>query len=329
MSDVGQVDHAALDAERSREQAERAFHHETLFYAGEDEFLGGALPFVNGALAAEEPLLVAVSDDRVRLLKEALGGDAERVCFTDIHTVGGNPARLIPVWREFLERQAADGRAARGISELIWSGRSAAELTEYHRHESLLNLAFGSGQAWRLLCPYDLAAVDEQIIEAAKCSHPFISEDGTRRVSEAYLQVRESHGSFDGTLPHPRSEPLELAFNHGELGSLRSSVARWASDAPLGAERTEYLVLSVNELATNSVRYGGGRGVLRMWREEDTLICEVHDRGRIDEPLVGRIAPSPDQLAGRGLWLVNQLCDLVQIRSTSTGNVVRLHLRLR
>jgi anti-sigma regulatory factor (Ser/Thr protein kinase) len=38
----------------------------------------------------------------------------------------------------------------------------------------------------------------------------------------------------------------------------------------------------------------------------------------------------PDQLAwgGRGLWLANQLCDLVQIRSGARGTVVRLHMRL-
>jgi hypothetical protein len=42
---------------------------------------------------------------------------------------------------------------------------------------------------------------------------------------------------------------------------------------------------------------------------------------------VGRTPPSPDQRAGRGLWLANQLCDLVQIRSTEAGTVVRLHMR--
>jgi hypothetical protein len=36
----------------------------------------------------------------------------------------------------------------------------------------------------------------------------------------------------------------------------------------------------------------------------------------------------PEQLHGRGLWVVNQVCDLVQIRSSNAGNVVRLHMRL-
>ena len=109
---------------------------------------------------------------------------------------------------------------------------------------------------------------------------------------------------------------------------MRSGVSRLAADARLSAERTQHLALSVSELATNSVRHGGGSGVLRIWREDEALICEVRDRGRIDDPLAGRVRPSPDRLSGRGLWLVNQLCDLVQIRSCRAGSVVRIHMRL-
>jgi anti-sigma regulatory factor (Ser/Thr protein kinase) len=57
-------------------------------------------------------------------------------------------------------------------------------------------------------------------------------------------------------------------------------------------------------------------------------LCEVRDRGRIVEPLVGRLPPPLDRHGGRGLWLVNHLCDLVQIRSTEAGSVVRVHMRL-
>jgi len=67
-----------------------------------------------------------------------------------------NPARIIPAWRRFLDRQGGDRRSVRGIGEPIWSGREEQELTECQRHESLLNVAFDHGQAWRLLCPYDL-----------------------------------------------------------------------------------------------------------------------------------------------------------------------------
>ena len=36
--------------------------------------------------------------------------------------------------------------------------------------------------------------------------------------------------------------------------------------------------------------------------------------------------PVLDQPGGRGLWLANQLCDLVQVRTFELGNVVRIHM---
>ncbi len=81
----------------------------------------------------------------------------------------------------------------------------------------------------------------------------------------------------------------------------------------------------MDELASNSIRHGGGVGLLRCWREADTLLCEVHDAGQIEAPLVGRSRPTPEARCGRGVWLVNQLCDLVQIRSAAAGTVVRVH----
>ena len=86
------------------------------------------------------------------------------------------------------------------------------------------------------------------------------------------------------------------------------------------------LVTAASELAANSVLHGGGQGVLRLWSEDDCILAEVEDQGQIKEPLVGRLRPSLAQEGGRGLWLANQLCDLVQIRSREGRTVVRLHL---
>jgi hypothetical protein len=38
--------------------------------------------------------------------------------------------------------------------------------------------------------------------------------------------------------------------------------------------------------------------------------------------------PADGQPYGRGLWIANQLCDLVQIRSSAAGTVVRMQMRL-
>ena len=82
-------------------------------------------------------------------------------------------------------------------------------------------------------------------------------------------------------------------------------------------------------MATNSICHAGGTGSFRIWREPGALVCEVEDRGSIEDPLVGRMRPSRDGRSGGGwgVWLANQVCDLVQVRSSPSGSVVRLHMR--
>jgi anti-sigma regulatory factor (Ser/Thr protein kinase) len=70
-----------------------------------------------------------------------------------------------------------------------------------------------------------------------------------------------------------------------------------------------------------------GRGGLWVVPETDMLVCEIQDSGQIDDPLIGRSPPAPNQHTGRGLWLVHQLCDLVQIHSSTAGTAVRVHKR--
>jgi anti-sigma regulatory factor (Ser/Thr protein kinase) len=118
-------------------------------------------------------------------------------------------------------------------------------------------------------------------------------------------------------------------FDGASLASVRLVAASRARGAGFGADQTNELVLCVNEVASNSLRHAGGTGVLRAWTDRDCVVCEVRDRGRFDQPLAGRFRPAPDDEAGRGLWLANQLCDLVQIRSLPDGTAVRLHMRRR
>jgi anti-sigma regulatory factor (Ser/Thr protein kinase) len=97
----------------------------------------------------------------------------------------------------------------------------------------------------------------------------------------------------------------------------------------MSPDRVNDLALALHEICTNSTRFGGGRGTLSLWITGGSLICDVADQGLIDDLLVGRVLPPVDGLGGRGVWLANQLCDLVQLRSGQTGTQVRLHTRLR
>ena len=98
------------------------FHHEAVFYASDEEYLAGLLPDLRAAIDAGGAILVAVGEDKVALLRGALGADADRVRFTDMERLGRNPACIIPAWREFM---AAAG-AARGSGSASRSGPAAA-----------------------------------------------------------------------------------------------------------------------------------------------------------------------------------------------------------
>jgi anti-sigma regulatory factor (Ser/Thr protein kinase) len=101
-------------------------------------------------------------------------------------------------------------------------------------------------------------------------------------------------------------------------------VAHYARSCGLPEERVEVLELAASELASNSVRHGGGSGALAMWLEPGAVVVEFSDAGRLIDPLTGRLAPSLDSEGGRGLYLVNQLCDLVAVRSSDAGTTVRV-----
>lgn len=323
--------HASSDraAPPSHHPCAPAFSHRALLYADEDEFIEGTLPFVRGALEGDEAVMVAVTRPRTLALQGELGPDAERVRFVDMEQLGRNPARIIPAWRRFLDAHVSPTRPVRGIGEPVWPGRNAEELTECDRHESLLNLAFADSPHWELLCPYDTSALDDPVLEGACRNHPHLHSAGALCESDAYLAPVDAPHPFDGELAEPDGTIfVEMRAGLQRLAVVRQMIATQASTAGLEPARACDLVLAVNELVSNSVCHGSGHGTLRIWRTPASLICEVGDRGHIQDPLAGRREPAPDQARGRGLWIANQVCDLVQIRSSPFGTAVRVYMTL-
>jgi anti-sigma regulatory factor (Ser/Thr protein kinase) len=119
---------------------------------------------------------------------------------------------------------------------------------------------------------------------------------------------------------------LSIAFDRGQLAAIRESVRRLAARQGLVGSRLDGFILAVNEIVTNAVAHGGGRGRLRLWRSGAKLTCEVSDDGPgiPDEHLNERPRPAPTALNGRGLWLARQLCDLVSIVPGPSGTTVRI-----
>ena len=156
-------------------------------------------------------------------------------------------------------------------------------------------------------------------------NHPHVFESGASRASGDYTETATVL-AWDSSLPEPGAAPAKLPFTRHDLLLVRTFVSERARQVGFARGRIADLVLAVHELVTNTIRHGGGQGVLRTWLENGNFLVEVLDDGYIEDPLAGRErAPDVDG-GGRGLWLVNHLCDLVQLRSSRAGSVVRLHM---
>ena len=291
------------------------FAHEALFYRDEDDFLSGTARFVADGVRRGEPVLVAVPEASIALLRAELGGQADQVHFIDMTEAGRNPGRIIPGVLMAFSASAPQLRV-RMVGEPVWPGRSELEYPACVQHEALINTAF-EGRSGTILCPYDASSLPDHVLKDARRTHPVVI-DGTKRIaSEWYTDPAGLVDIYNVPLPPPPSSAEEHSFSVGTLAHMRKLVTSYAGW--LRREQVDDLVLAVNELVTNSVLHASGRGVLRMWREGDTVVCEVSDSGE-------GFPPSFTGLSGFGIVMVNLLCDLVRTHTSHTGTTVRVYL---
>jgi len=307
----------------SAPEPHESYRHECQLYRGIDEFLVAIVPFIQDGLERGQQVMVAVAEPRLGALRVALGDDANLVVFADMAELGRNPALIIPAWREFAA--AANGRPIRGVGEPIWAGRSDAEIVECQLHEALLNIAVSEQTQLWLLCPYDIESLDDALIVEALRSHPFVVESemdiGNNR---HYGGAAHARSLFTADLREPDALTTAVPFDDDRHDEAATRIQRFATAAGIPAQRSAKLASAIDELATAGLRDTGGVQI-RLWRDERSIVCEVGDRGLVDDPLIGRASTLRPQSRERGIRLANELCDLVQVRSNAFGTTVRVH----
>jgi anti-sigma regulatory factor (Ser/Thr protein kinase) len=299
------------------------FVHAALLYRTPAEFTAGVLPYVEAGVVAGETVMVASQGRNLRLLRAQLDGLGERVAFADLTSIGPNPGRLLSWMRQISEQD--HGKPVRYVHEAIWPSRRPEEVGEVIRHEALINQIVGS---WRVsvLCPYDLA-LGPDVIASAERTHPALIRGGHRQASPSYDPQLPVPADYDRPLGDPPPGAAVLAYRD-DLARVRAFTTRHAHRAGLPDRQVQDLVIAVAELAANTLVHTSSTGTLGIWVTTSEVICQVHDSGHIENPLTGRLRPGPADLGGgRGLWVANQLCDLVEIRTGRNGTQVRLHMR--
>jgi anti-sigma regulatory factor (Ser/Thr protein kinase) len=116
-----------------------------------------------------------------------------------------------------------------------------------------------------------------------------------------------------------------LSYQRGNLPQARRFTRDYASQAGLAGQGLEDLVLAVHELAANTIAHAHGHGTLCIWTGQERLVCEITDTGRITDPLAGRHLSSPAQVGAKGLGVVHQVCDFVEVRSAIFGTNIRVY----
>jgi hypothetical protein len=301
-----------------------SYQHEAFMYRGPDEFLAGTVPFIMDGVRLGQPVMVALIAEKLELVRSALGPAAGPVLFVDMRELGRNPARIIPEWVRFVADRSVAGEPVRGIGEPIWPGRHHAEIAESQLHEALLNVAVAPDTPLWLRCPYDVDGLSPEVVSAALSSHPALVGVGSYRGSPSYGGLDHVDSLFAAPLPALPDPDLVAPFAAVDVPAVLARVRRLGDTASLAPARAQALADGVGQVAEDAVRPAGGSGSLRTWVLGEAVVCEIDYGGPLEDRLAGRRAPAEGP--GRGLWLANQLCDLVQVRSLAHGCTVRISM---
>jgi anti-sigma regulatory factor (Ser/Thr protein kinase) len=282
---------------------------------------------VAGALAEGDPLLLVVDEDEAARLRRQHGPGMAGATVLGPDDFYTQPAWTLARFRHEVEARTAPGTTLRVVAQPGWWDRPPAERDAWLSVEGVANAAFASAPL-EVLCTYDGAAPPD-VLEGARHTHPEVVASGRPRRNPTYTDpALYCTRHRDRPLPPLPGPVAEHPFNGATLAGLRRAVTAWATEGGLPASRVPEVVLAVHEVGTNSVRHGGGEGVVRLGAATGSeLVAEVEDVGVITAPFAGLLPPPRTGEGGYGLWLVHQLVELVEIRSGPTGSVVRLHTR--
>jgi transcriptional regulator with XRE-family HTH domain len=168
----------------------KLFRHDAVIYDSDDEYIASTVPFLVEGITRSDCLLAVTTGRQITLLRDALGDDAVHVEFHDSAQWYHSPAGALNSYRAFVKERFERGAPwVRIIGEPVWSGRSAAEVAEWTRYESMINLTFSSAPA-TIRCPYATSAPDG-VLTRARQTHPEVVEAGNAIASRTYQEPEE------------------------------------------------------------------------------------------------------------------------------------------
>lgn len=301
-----------------------ALRHAAVRYPTAQEMTESVLEFVKAGVDDGEAVLIGSAGPILQRLRIQLGGHGEHVTWTGMASAGTNPRRITAAVRAFADEHR--GQPIRCVQEPAWHLLTPAHLSEAIRHEALMNLAL-SGLPATVLCAYD-TQLDDSAATSAERTHPMTFHDGRWQPSAVFAEDAPVPEECEVPLTAPPASAATLAYRD-DLAAVRQFVTDRARLTGLAADRVTDLVIAVGELAANTLAHTSEPGMLWVWAAAGEVVCEIRDSGHITDPLTGSFLPDAAASGGgRGLWVVHQLCDLVETRNDLGGTTIRMHMHL-
>jgi anti-sigma regulatory factor (Ser/Thr protein kinase) len=313
--------------ENGRTAGAPALRHAAAFHRSTADLLEQLVPLVEAALERAEPVAALLCPATEQALRERVGEPP------DLHLLGQ------PAGAEAGSGQTVATRRARLLRELTASSGAATVVTEHSARldgadgafwtelDAAANLAMADLPV-QVTCFFPELPLHSGILEGARANHPLLLVDGALRHNPAHRDPRAVLAERPAPAPVLLGPPDQrITFGAWQLHEVRAAVEQALLAEHHEPAHAEDVALAVNEVATNAVEHGAPEAELCVWaadRPTGEVWFEVHDAGRIRDPLPGLQAPRPSDPRGRGMWIARQLCDTLHVWADDAGTHVRM-----
>ena len=293
------------------------YSHDLLLHGCDDELVAATRAFVERGLASGGQVLVHSSEERVAMLRVAVGSHP-RLDYGLDRELYLSPTNTLFAY----ERKLAAESTEMWVTGTVPLGEDPAGHAAWTRYESLVNEVLGP-YAFHALCTYDTRTLPAETIAAARASHPGLSTGGDRSCSSVeYLDPAAFLTAPVAGIPDPTHTQPAMVVTLDSLQDLwlaRHLMTRTAESAGAVARDTIMgFIAATHEVLVNALNHGGAPVELTMWVDISKLACRVTDMGPgIPDTLSGYRRAQPT--GPTGLWVARQLCEEIIVSNPVGG----------
>jgi anti-sigma regulatory factor (Ser/Thr protein kinase) len=293
------------------------YSHDLLLHERDQDLVDATRAFVDRGLSSGGQVLVHSSEERVAMLREAVGSHP-RLDYgldTDLYR---SPSSTLFAYARRLDAEPNE----MWVTGTVPFGDDPAGHAAWTRYESLVNAVLAP-YAFHALCTYDTRSLPASTVAAARAAHPGLSAGGARSVSCAdYPDPAAFLAHPLAGVPVAPQAPPSVAVTLSHLVDLRRvrhllACAAETADA-VSRDTVEGFVTASHEVLVNALEHGRPPVEVVMWVDGSRLVCRITDAG----PGIGDILSGwrrCDASGPAGLAVARRLCEDVVLSNTADG----------